>query len=107
MTLAGMSDGISMFDSNLRLVQWNEQFADLDGVPRQALRVNMPLEDILRLQVAAGEFGPVEVEPEVARLMAMMHAETWPEVFVRLRPQRAGARDAAHPPAGRRLGYPV
>lgn len=86
MTLAGMTDGISMFDGELRLVQWNSQFADLAGLPRDQLHVGMPLEDMLRIQARGGEFGSVDEDEEVNRLMAMMRSDTWPPVYVRRRP---------------------
>ena len=66
-TLTGMSDGIMMVDGDLRLMAWNPHFPEFTGVPAEILRVGLPMEDILRGQVAAGEFGPVDVEAEVAR----------------------------------------
>ena len=75
-----------MFDADLRLVQWNDRFADLCGLPRDALRRGLSMGDILRLQARAGEFGPVDVEPEVARRIAIMQGLTEPQVTVRRRP---------------------
>ena len=57
-TLTGMSDGIMMVDGDLRLMAWNQHFPEFTGVPAEILRVGLPMEDILRGQVAAGEFGP-------------------------------------------------
>jgi len=45
-----------------------------------------PMEDILRAQVAAGEFGPVDVEAEVARRMALLRAGTSMGTIERARP---------------------
>ncbi len=73
-TLTGMSDGIMMVDSDLRLMAWNQHFPEFTGVPPDILRVGLPMEDILRAQVAAGEFGPVDVEAEVARRMALLRS---------------------------------
>jgi signal transduction histidine kinase len=73
-TLIGMSDGIMMVDSELRLMAWNPRFPEFTGVPREILRVGLPMEDILRGQVAAGEFGTVDVDAEVARRMALLHS---------------------------------
>jgi signal transduction histidine kinase/CheY-like chemotaxis protein len=73
-TLTGMSDGIMMVDRELRLLAWNPHFPEYTGVPREILRVGLPMEDILRSQVAAGEFGPVDVEEEVARRMTLLRA---------------------------------
>ena len=66
-TLTGMSDGIMMVDGELRLMAWNQHFPEFTGVPVEILRVGLPMEEILRAQVAGGEFGPVDVEAEVAR----------------------------------------
>ena len=86
MTLAGMSDGVSMFNSALKLVQWNAQCENLIGLPAEALRVGLPMEEMLRAQAIAGEFGPVDVEAEVARRMAGIYRREWPAVTTRTRP---------------------
>ena len=43
-------------------------------MPAEILHVGLPMEEILRAQVAGGEFGPVDVEAEVARRMALLHS---------------------------------
>ena len=58
-----------MVDTDLRLMAWNQRFPDYTGVPNEILRVGLPMEDILRSQVAGGEFGEVDPEAEVARRM--------------------------------------
>ncbi len=73
-TLTGMSDGIMMVDGDLRLMAWNQHFPEFTGVPEEILRVGLPMEDILRGQVGAGEFGAVDVEAEVARRMALLRS---------------------------------
>ena len=92
MTLAGMSDGISMVDAELRLVQWNEQFARLAGLPHAALRVGLPLADILRIRaqyrqtLAPGEVESGEVEAEVAYELEQARSGAWPPVVTEQRP---------------------
>ena len=73
-TLTGMSDGIMMVDGNLRLLAWNQRFPEFTGVPADILRVGVPMEEILRAQAMGGEFGPVDVEEEVARRMTLLHS---------------------------------
>lgn len=68
-TLAGMSDGVMLLDPQLRLMRWNERFPAYTGVPLDVLRVGVPMEDVLRAQATAGEFGAVDVEKEVCRRM--------------------------------------
>ena len=86
MTLAGMSDGISMFDARLNLVQWNDRFAELSGLRADALRVGLPLAEVLRMQVMAGEFGEVEPQAEIERRMGASLDRMHPPVTVHTRP---------------------
>ena len=85
-TLTGMSDGIMMVDGDLRLMAWNQHFPEFTGVPAEILRVGLPMEDILRAQVAGGEFGPVDVEAEVARRLALLRSGATMGTIERPRP---------------------
>jgi signal transduction histidine kinase/ActR/RegA family two-component response regulator/HPt (histidine-containing phosphotransfer) domain-containing protein len=71
-TLRGMTDGVSMMDGRFCLVEWNARFPEIAGIPPEALRVGMPMEEILRLQAQGGQFGDVDVEAEVSRRMAVL-----------------------------------
>ncbi len=87
MTLAGMSDGISMFSPELNLIEWNSQFAELTGLNGAALRVGTPMAEILRIQVGAGEFGPVaDLAAEVESHLATIRNGEWLPVSTRVRP---------------------
>jgi signal transduction histidine kinase/CheY-like chemotaxis protein len=85
-TLSGMSDGIMMVDGDLRLMAWNQHFPEFTGVPAEILRVGMSMEEILRGQVAGGEFGPVDVELEVARRLALLRSGATMGTIERPRP---------------------
>jgi signal transduction histidine kinase len=85
-TLTGMTDGIMMVDGDLRLMAWNSHFPEFTGVPADILRIGLPMEDILRGQVVAGEFGAVDVEAEVARRMALLHSGASMGTIERARP---------------------
>lgn len=85
-TLAGMTDGVMMLDADLRLVNWNERFPERTGIRRDVLRVGQKMEVLLRAQAEAGEFGDVEVEPEVARRLADLRVATGTIVTERTRP---------------------
>jgi len=68
-----IGEGISMFDSELRLVAWNARFVELVGLPPQAVRQGMTLGDAWRLLIELGEFGPadsLDADTEVARRLA-------------------------------------
>lgn len=73
-TLAGMTDGVAMIDGHMCLVEWNARFPEIAGIPGDILRVGLPMEEILRAQARSGQFGPVDVETEVARRMARLRA---------------------------------
>ncbi|MBU8537693.1 PAS domain-containing protein [Falsiroseomonas tokyonensis] len=83
---AAMTDGVMVTDDALRLVGWNTRFPDYAGVPRRALRIGMPLEEVLRLQAEAGEFGLVDPEAEVARRMQILRSGRILERYTRERP---------------------
>jgi signal transduction histidine kinase len=85
-TINGMSDGIMMVDGDLRLMAWNQRFPEYTGVPADILRIGLPMEDILRGQVASGEFGPIDVEAEVARRLALLRAGATMGTLERPRP---------------------
>lgn len=71
-TLAGMSDGIMMVDFELQLLAWNDHFPEFTGVPSEILRPGLPMEEMLRAQALAGEFGTVDIEAEVARRLVLL-----------------------------------
>jgi PAS domain-containing protein len=68
--LDSTADGIALFESSLRLVQWNHPFFHGIGVePRN----DMPLDTLLREQAGSGLFGPVsDIETEVARRVGIL-----------------------------------
>jgi signal transduction histidine kinase/ActR/RegA family two-component response regulator len=73
-TLAGISDGVSMFDGHMCLVEWNARFPEIAGVPADILRVGLPMEEILRVQIRTGQFGLIpDPEAEVERRMARLN----------------------------------
>ena len=85
-TLAGMTDGVAMVDANHCLMEWNDLFPEISGVPPEVLRVGVSMEEMVRAQAEAGEFGPVEVEVEVARRMRLVRSGRMAETNERARP---------------------
>lgn len=73
-TLAGITDGVSMVDADLCLMEWNPRFPEIAGVPASMLRVGLPMEEVLHAQAAAGQFGVVDIEAEVARRIAHLRS---------------------------------
>lgn len=85
-TLAGMTDGVAMVDGEFRLIEWNPRFPEIAGVPASMLRVGLPMEEILRAQAAAGQFGDVDIEAEAARRMSILRSGDIAGTSERMRP---------------------
>ncbi|MBL8838902.1 MAG: PAS-domain containing protein [Alphaproteobacteria bacterium] len=71
-TMATMENGVSVFDANLRLVAWNDQFLRLFDLPAGFACVGRPYEEIVRLCSARGDYGPGDPEDHVAGRVARM-----------------------------------
>ncbi len=70
--LNGTTDGLALFDSGLRLVQWNYPFFRGIGIE---VRQDMPLDTMLRLQIASGLFGSAgEPELEISRRSGLLRS---------------------------------
>ena len=70
--LDSIADGIALFDSSLRLVQWNHPF--LRGIGTEP-RKDMPLDALLRDQARKSLFGPVsDVEAEIGRRTGILRS---------------------------------
>jgi signal transduction histidine kinase/ActR/RegA family two-component response regulator len=85
-TLAGMTDGVAMVDAGHCLMEWNDQFPEISGVPAELLRIGAAMEELVRAQAEAGEFGPVDVEAEVARRVRLLRSGRLSETNERARP---------------------
>lgn len=58
--------GLSVYDKELRLICWNRQFRELLDLPPEIGRVGVPLEHILQVCAARGDFGPGNIDTLVA-----------------------------------------
>jgi signal transduction histidine kinase/Na+/proline symporter/CheY-like chemotaxis protein len=72
--LESMSQGICVVDAQLRLVAWNQPYADLFGYPEGMLAVGRPASDLIRHNIAAGLIGAGGIDSRVERRLALMHA---------------------------------
>ena len=70
-----MEQGITVFDSDLRLTCWNRQFRALFALPDELGQVGVSVDQILRLLVERGEIAPVT---HTAALNRLTHfGEAW------------------------------
>ncbi len=67
--LENMDQGISMFDENLELVAFNDRFITmLEFLPGQ-VKEGLSIEDMFRIVAERGDYGPGDVEAQVAERM--------------------------------------
>jgi Na+/proline symporter/signal transduction histidine kinase len=84
-TLESVSQGISVVDTDMRLVAWNRRYEEIFDYPPGLLYVGCPIADLIRCNAEHGECGPGDVEAHVQRRLAHMRQGT-PHVFERVRP---------------------
>jgi len=83
--LENMPCAISAFDAELRLVAWNSQFVHLLELDALFARGVPGFEDIVRFNARRGEYGDIDVEPTIERLLANARQPV-PHRFERVRP---------------------
>src|ERR1043165_3167486 len=55
--LAGLGEGLSIFDGELRLVACNDRYLELLALPKEFAAPGTALVDVLRFQCERGDFG--------------------------------------------------
>ncbi len=90
--LQNMTQGISVVDSDLRLVAWNRRYAELFGFPDALLQVGTPIADLSRWALRHLERSD-DIERALQRRLAHMRAGT-PHLSERWFPTAAAAPSA-------------
>lgn len=74
--LDNLTQGIAVFDRELRLKLFNRIYVKLFEFPADFLKVGMPYEDILRFNAARGEHGDADIEAHVQKWLDVAHDQT-------------------------------
>src|SRR5215510_7611600 len=69
-TFENMEHGVLIFDRRMKLVAWNPQVAELLELPKTFLAGEPHFSDFIRFQAERGEYGDIDVDAEVRRLVA-------------------------------------
>ena len=65
-----MPQGVALFDRDLRMVAWNEQFPALVGLSDEFLRGRRDFPDFIRSLAKKGDYGLVDIEAKVSERVA-------------------------------------
>ena len=74
-TLQNMGEGIAVYDTDRKLIAWNELSASLLQTPHEMFQEGVPFERVVRFQAERGDFGPVDVEADLAERIEAFHSE--------------------------------
>lgn len=74
-TIDNISGGIVMCDPDRRIRLFNAEFGQLMNYPEGFIQDGMPVTDLWRFQAERGDFGDVDVEAQVARMLEIFSAD--------------------------------
>jgi two-component system, sensor histidine kinase len=81
-TLQSMSDAITVYDADLRLVAWNPQYLRLSRYPETLIRHGMHFSDLMRYNIDRGDYGPGDPERQLGEIMERARTLTPPRFEV-------------------------
>jgi PAS domain S-box-containing protein len=84
-TVDHLAPGITLIDRDLRVVLANDRFFDVLDLPRDRFPIPVPVADLFRFNAERGEYGPGDLETQVAERLAAFR-EFRPHRFERTRP---------------------
>lgn len=73
-TLEHLPQGVSVVDSDLRLIAWNRRYLEIFGFPAGMVRVGQPIEALVRYNAERGWYGSGDVESYVQKRLQHLRA---------------------------------
>jgi len=80
-----LDQGVTVFDADLRLVAWNRPFLELFDFPDHLAAAGATLESFIRFNALRGEYGPGDIEAQIAERVRLL-TQTTANVFEYRRP---------------------
>jgi signal transduction histidine kinase len=71
-TLQSMEQGVLVNDAEQRVIMWNDRFVEINGMPPDAIRQDMPATELVRNMAALGEYGAGKIEELAARRLKQL-----------------------------------
>ncbi len=71
-TFENVDAGISVVDAEMNLIAWNSRYEEIFRYPPDLLRVGAPVADLIRHNVARGDFGPGDAEHHAEKRLGHM-----------------------------------
>jgi histidine kinase len=69
-----LPQGVSVVDSDLRLVAWNRRYVEIFGFPAELVQVGKPIEALIRYNAERGLYGSGDVEAYVQKRLQHLRA---------------------------------
>ena len=82
--LESVPQGICAFDAEFNITAWNGRFIELLDLPRNLVRVGLPLSELIAFNVGRGEYGAAEFGALLVNRDVAL--QTWPYIYERKRP---------------------
>ncbi len=71
-TLDNISQGLSVYDADLKLVAFNARYIEMLGVPPEFGQIGRPFQDVVRWNAEHGEYGPGTPDEHIASRIALV-----------------------------------
>ena len=78
--LLSIEEGVTIYDTEMRLVSWNDRYASMGITPAESLTRGLHINDVYRMAAELGVFGPGDPEKIARERIRQIRAKESPEV---------------------------